>query len=672
GGARRCARRGVVRIVECAGVHPDLAAFRNRAPYWLDLRLAVAGFPGGEEPYATLEQNAAVARSFVSDNLTKLRHIAPDLGPDQPAPALDFSRFEAQIAQIERVRCAPAPIDLHAPIWHRSTPPGLAPLLRARPTLAKPLIAEILAQSFAHRNWRSIDVNEVFKASTKETRENDDFRGPIEPAPGHPSQAAGRFGSIWFEAFARAEAEAPGYWPHGAGYWWLSVVDWANRRDQRVLLQDFSLAAGRPWGVGAERPEGYERASLFRAEAEMRKRRRLLDAVNYALHHGFEIDALALQFHLDPARIIDETDFTAFLRSIVSMGLDVEVTELDVALAGGPVRTRNNSAEAERFAVRYAERLLDLLLRETPIRVIGGWTGWTGPEEDAARMPLIDEDGVTALGEAVIDAARRAAPPERRRPAPISRRYSLLGGLGPEIWRAARDPQAGGFRLEGKFDGAMARPGSGGASLTLIPRSDQPSRIPPLWAAPGGAARPYDPSAMALAFQWREIDGRGGPRLQLRRDGAVIAEILRKGETILVAAGGRARPLGPATHRGFHRAALSWEEGRLSVAATTEAGLRRQTGLALEAAPDEVLLLGDGVSETIARATLLEVFRDPMEPARLARASRLEGAATPSVAEILAGAVETGDAAAPEPRWAARGGAEAFDESAPAASGGER
>ena len=571
------------------------APLRNRVPGWARLRLAVPNDPA--TGYASLHAIAAHAHGYVSENLTKPRHLVP--GPDL---AVDLSAFERQRAALAAAG-GTGPWDLHGALWHRSMGKALPSALRARPERAQALSVEIPEAAFARHPFAAFDVNEVQRTAHPADIAHDRWRGPVRPVPQGPGLGAN--GSPWFEATARA-----GAWPHGPGLWWLAAARWAREAGRRLVYNDFGTEAGRPWGAADAVPEGFEPAG-----GEMLKRRRILDAVNHALVHGGRIDAVGFQAHLDPRRAIDAADLAATLASLWAMGVGAEVTELDVA--------------PHPLAAAYAGAWLAQALASSPMTRVGGWTGWAPPGEPR-RLTVLDRSGPTPVGEAVARALRRAAAPEARPRPPAARRYGLTHGVTGDLWRAARDPDAPGFEPHGTAAGTRVRPGTGGAALPLTNAAARPGGpVAPVWW--DGRLRDHDPAAMALALQW-EAGARDGPRLALTARGRTVLTAWTEGGVLLAASDGRAIPLGPEP-RGFARLALSWEGGRVRLVAASG------PVVALSAVPpDALILLGDGRTEGAARATMAEIWRDPANDDALRLRARPEGARFVTTEDLAEGA----------------------------------
>ena len=572
---RRAVLGGLLAAPWAARARASEASLLDRVPGWARIRLAVPNDPA--TGYADLRTIAANAHGYVSENLTKPKFLSLGSGSE-------LAPFERQRAALASAGGA-GPWDLHGALWHRSMGDALPGALRDAPGRAQALSVEILEAAFARHPFAAFDVNEVQRATRPADAAHDRWRGPVRDLPEGPG--LGPNGSPWYEATARA-----GAWPHGPGHWWLAAARWARETGRRLVYNDFGLEAGRPWGAGGAVPEGLEAAA-----GETLKRRRVLDAVNYALAHGGRIDAVGLQAHLDPRRAIDAADLGAFLASLRSMGVGVEVTELDVA--------------PHPLAPAYAGRWLAEALAASPLHRVGGWTGWAPPGEPR-RLTMVDRSGVAPLGAAVARALSEADPPDARRRPPASRFYGLTHGVTGDLWRAARDPQAPGFEAEGDAAGTAVRPGSGGAALPLTQDGARPGGpVAPVWR--DGRA---NPSAMALAFQW-EGGARDGPRLTLTSRGRAVLTIGRAGGVLVAGA----TPLGPEPP-GAARVALSWRGGVL--VALADGG--PAVALALDAVPDAAVAMGDGRSEGAARATLMTLWRDPVSEAELRRHAAPQGA----------------------------------------------
>lgn len=577
---------------------PD--GLRAAAPDWLTIRLAVPNRDGaGYASYAAL---AGQAHRFVSENLTKTGFTVPAPQPGVPAAglAVDFARFEAQRAALaaaggDRFAGTAPEFDLHGAFWHQSLSPAIVDRLEAAPEDWPVLLAHlhethVAAPPIAGGPLPRFDINEVQRALRPEDLDHAYWRGPSDTV---------RNGSPWYRAAARAPDA------HGPGWWWLG----AARGPAAVIYQDFDLEAGRPWGAGgAEVPPG-QQAAL----PEMLKRRRILDAVGYALAHGARIDVMGLQAHLAPWRAVDETDLGLFLDSLAGLGVVPEVTELDMQTGDG------GAGRGGPDPVAYGRALLGWTMARTPMQAVGGWTGWA-PQGQPPRLTMVAGGRPAPLGLAVIEAARDAGDPAGR-PAPAALRfYQLCFGVTGELWRAAGSPAAPGFEAEGNARGTRVAAGSGGAALPLDNRDLVPGGpVAPVWRDPDGTVAQTDPAALSLAFQWapQGRGGRGEPILSLVGvDGAAAAGVgLRDGHLWLTGGDGAAADLGPLPRGGDAVVALSWERGRIaacSSAAVAEA--------ALAAEPARAILLGDGRREGTGRATCLTLWRAPAAGAETLRA----------------------------------------------------
>jgi len=640
------------------GTGPFAGSLVSRRPAWAEIRLAAPN-SFDANAYTTLGGVVRNADSFVSENLSKIGFIA-DGSPDAAgALAFSFNEFDAQASAMAAVLgMAPAalPFDWHGAVWHSSLTPQLVARLMAHPAEAKTLLTTILDSGFAYRPWLGFDVNEVQRATATQDQQYDYWRGPIYNPPdaqGARTMALKKAGdqdhtsngSIWYQAFSEAAAADPAYWPHHPGYWWLHTVGWANANSKKVVYQDFNFEAGRLWGTTTDAPVGYKDASAPRSD-EMLKRRRILDAINYALAHGYRIDAVAFQSHIRTDRMLDENDLIAFLHSLQAMGVGVEVTELDVEPSGLPlgypashIDAGATPAEADEilaYAGAYARRYLDILLKHSPLARIGGWSDWA-PPGGLRRLAMVDRTGVTVIGEAVSAALNAADAPAARILAPVQRRYSFVNGVASDLWRAATNPAAPGFPIAGgNAKGTPPMAGSGGAVLPLT------NTVPPVPGAPvgpvwfdGTQVRDYDPAAMALALQWYEVSGAEGPRLALLSGGAPVLTVRKTGASIIAeAAGGATVAIGAAQADANQRVALSWTGGVATMALDGGAAVT----LALPSTPQQVAVMGDGAAQSAVRATLLDLLRDPMDGAALTARSIPEGAHVPSAADILSGA----------------------------------
>lgn len=553
---RRQVLAGLAALAAPRIVRAEAAGLRAGLPDWAGIRLAVPNDPLAVDTYTTLPILCDLADHFVSENFTKL-------GYAMPAPGVfDFSAFDGQRRAVEALRPG-AQFDLHGAVWHNSLPPWLGPALRADPGAGPGLIRAALDAALAHYPFLSIDVNEVQRATGRMDAEYDYWRGPVEAVDGRAPVGAN--GSVWFEAAALAGGA------HGPGYWWLGAVEWANARGIPVSYQDFGIEAGQVWGDGDRPARGYRGDA-----AEPLKRRRILDAVNYALALGHRIDLFSFQAHLRPELALDMVDLSGFLRSLRSMGLSVDVTELDV----------ENPGEQ---AGAYTGAFLDLLLRNSDLRRVGGWTGWAPPDAPL-RQAMVDRDGLTPVGRAVIASLSRASAPADRA-APVAERvYMLTHGVPGDQWRAAGGSGAG-FMAEGGRRGTAIRPGSGGAVLPLTNREMRPGAAPAPLRVLDGKITDFDPGAMDLVFQWLETGGRG-PRLVLASGAQPVLSLDRDGQgLVLRVASQEWRVNAP---QGQSVLAFRIESGRVRAAV----GQDVSPEMALDQVPDRLILGGDGQRES--------------------------------------------------------------------------
>ena len=584
-----------------AGTIPSLS------PDWAEIRLSVPNNLFGPDTFTTLGGAIWSADNYVSENMTKVGFIADGPLAGDGSLQYSFNEFDAQVATLADVRGEQPQFDLHGPIWHTSLTNALKSELLSNPTSAKFHIDHMLDACFAHFPFLGFDVNEVQRTTGGMDASYNYWRGPINQLPGDSRNPVGANGSVWYEAFSLAEAASPGYWPHDPGYWWLHAVEWANTNNKKVVYQDFNFEAGREWGAGDVVPTGFEPRT-----DEHLKRRRILDAVNYALVHGYQMDAVAFQAHIRTDRAIDENDLAVFLWCAEAMGLGVEATELDVEPVGAPAGSSDSDAQAVEFAGIYTERFLALMLANSKMHRVGGWSAWTPPGK-LQRLAMVDRQGNTGIGLGLLAALNGAQSPEQRPSRPIMRRYMLTNGVTDDLWRASSDPLAAGFQTSGNKQGTKAVAGSGGAVLPLINPSSPVPKAPvaAVWSD-NGTIRNYDPANMAAAFQWFDGDD-AGTRIALLSGGATLVEIRLNGSEIEIVSGASTFTLGQSIPFSHNRVCLSWSAGSLDVTFDSGAEVFHQTSLPLAQDPDQIRLLGDGASTiSQSRACVLEVFKDPL------------------------------------------------------------
>lgn len=87
-------------------------------------------------------------------------------------------------------------------------------------------------------------------------------------------------------------------------------------------------------------------------------RKSLLDLIKRQLDKGVPIDGIGLQCHLQSERPYDFPRFAAFVREIIDLGLDVQITELDVNDSAYPGSTTERDT---RVANLYAQFLKEVL-----------------------------------------------------------------------------------------------------------------------------------------------------------------------------------------------------------------------------------------------------------------------------------------------------------------------
>lgn len=579
-------------------------------PDWAELRLAIPNNIYSSTAYTSLGGLVWSADTYVSENMTKVGFIAD--GPLDSSGKLQFSfnEFDEQISPLAGIKGETPAVDLHGPIWHTSLTPALKTELLSNPSSAKFHIEDMLTASFAHFPFIGFDVNEVQRTTGSMDVDYDYWRGPINSLPGDSRAGLGNNGSVWYEAFSVAETASPGYWPHGAGYWWLHAVGWANTNSKKVVYQDFNFEAGRAWGAGDNIPAGFEPRT-----DEHLKRRRILDALNYAAVHGFRIDAVTFQAHIRTNRVIDENDLIAFLWSATSMGLDVEVTELDVEPVGAPAGSSDGSDAAAAFAGIYTERFLSLILANSPMYRVGGWSDWSPPGK-LQRLAMVNRTGNTPIGLGVLAALGGALAPDQRSSTPVMRRYMLTNGVAGDLWRAASDPTSRGFAASGNKDGTKVEPGSGGAVLPLT-NGESPlpgGPVAPVWSDEG-VIRDYDPSSMAATFQWYD-SGDLGTRFSLLSNGALLLSVGLNGSgEIEISNGTGTQSLGPVTNYDQNRVCLSWTNGNLDISLDNGSNVLHATGIPLLSVPDQIRLMGNGATTSQSRACVMELFKEPMDAA---------------------------------------------------------
>lgn len=595
---RRAVLGGMAGLLAAPGIlRASAGGLRAGLPDWARIRLAVPNDPLAPDAYATLPVLCGLADHFVSENLTKPGFTMPEPG------RFDFSAFDDQRKAVEAL--APgAQFDLHGAVWHSSLPPWLGPALRRRPGDAAGILTAGLDAALAHHPFLSIDVNEVQRATGKMDAGYEYWRGPVEALDRRAP--VGQNGSVWYEAFARQPD-----WPHDPGYWWLTAVGWANARGVLVAYQDFGVEAGQPWAGGDRAPRG-QRADA----AEPLKRRRILDAVNYALALGYRIDRFSFQAHLRPQLALDAEDLTGFLRSLRAMGLSVDVTELDVEQPG-------------ETAAACTAAFLGLLLRDSDLVRVGGWTGWA-PQGAAPRQAMVDRFGVTPVGRAVIDGLSRASAPTDRARLPSERYYMLTHGVSGDQWRAAKGSGAA-FLAEGGQRGTAIRPGSGGAVLPLTNRAMRPGAAPAAVRIVDGQVADYDAAAMGIRFQWLET-AKPGPRLCLLAGDRVVLTLLRDGAgLVLRSATGEWRTEAAPGQQTL--CALCLGPGRVQAAIGQERA-QLSPPLVMDAQPDRLILGGDGVAESDILAVRL-VLRAEDAGALGDPAARLRQDARPAASDFL-------------------------------------
>lgn len=616
-------------VVVFEGTKNHSGTLPSLCPDWAEIRLSVPNNLHGPEAFTTLGGVAWSADNFVSENMTKVGFIADGPLSGDGTLQYSFNEFDAQVATLQEVRGAVPDFDLHGPIWHTSLTNALKAELLANPSSAKFHIEDLLNASFGHFPFLGFDVNEVQRTTGGMDASYNYWRGPINQLPGDTRNPVGANGSVWYEAFSLAETASPGYWVHDPGYWWLHAVGWANANSKKVVYQDFNFEAGRAWGAGDTVPAGFEPRT-----DEHLKRRRILDALNYALVHGYKFDAVAFQAHIRTDRVIDENDLAVFLWSVQSMGLGVEATELDVEPVGSPAGSSDGDATAVEFAGVYTERFFALMLANSSMTRVGGWSAWTPPGK-LQRLAMVDRNGNTGIGQGVLSALNGAQAPALRATPPIMRRYMLTNGVTDDLWRAANDINAAGYNISGNKDGTKVASGSGGA---ILPLSNPAAPIPKapvaaVWSD-GGIIRSYDPASMAAAFQWFD-ENDAGARISLLSNGAAVLTIsLNTGGDVEAIYGANTVTLGPALPFSHNRICLSWSSGLLDSSFDNGSSVYHQSGIPLSATPDQVLLLGDGSNVSQSRACVFEVFKDPLSANERSAWAKLQGSHIATSAEF--------------------------------------
>lgn len=692
-------------ISVAGGPANDFAAM----PAYLDVGTTIPTTFGRAGAYAANGDLLKGADHYLAENAGKSQNIALTVDPATLAVGADWSGIASLDAQISASGGAMRN-DLHGTVmWHQQQAPSLRQAIRDN--LANPdpktiigNLVDLVQGSPVQPEW--LDINETL--STLNTRDPyyDFRRGPVlslersattgfattmastemtlTNRPGRSARLVGGTytevtaaeyldptdsqGSFWYDAFGRAIAASPSYFAHGVAMFPLWAVRSAQDGGYLASIQDFNLEAGRAWGTNAETdPAGYENGVgpnpiPTRRGDEQIRRTVYLDMLNYAaVHAGADIgipDAMAMQFHISPARMVDEKSLALMLISTTALNIPTALTEIDVELdarpAGGARVMQGNAktVETETYAGHYLRRLTHIVAKYSRLTRVRGWSGWT-PTGTTQRLGLIDMTGKTRMWNAVADAHNSAimgtallAPEKRvvgaaaadeRSVGPVLRYYDLTGGVTMDVWRSTTDSAARAFDVLGGANGTPLLAGVNGARLRLtntgvVPGGPVAARF---WHGAGYAD--INPASFGLLFQltdnansgvWLRLMGAAGEIFRVRRNTGSVEYSTNGGASYTV--------MGAVSSSGQRTIMFRLHDGAVTLRVAIGASTIYSATIPTTDSAAYLDVLGDGTAAAAAaRGVMAIVFRDPPDDGSLARWVVPHGAHTLSAAQII-------------------------------------